>query len=89
MLGIGLAFLVIVWTFFITMPTAKLNIELQSSESTSLGGEMGVIFLDGLKLYQTLNTATLIVAVVMIGVGVMTMIKRAPWWQPLHLILPL
>ena len=80
MLGIGLAFLVIVWTFFITMPTAKLNIELQSSESTSLGGEMSVIFLDGLKLYQTLNTATLIVAVVMIGVGVMTMIKRAPWW---------
>ncbi|MDB2637059.1 hypothetical protein N9Y01_00785 [Candidatus Poseidonia alphae] len=80
MLGIGLAFLVMVWTYFITMPTAKLNIELQSSEATRLGGEMSAVFLDGLELYQLLNIATLVIAVVMIGLAVMTITKKTPWW---------
>ncbi|MBT5660734.1 MAG: hypothetical protein HOI79_01525, partial [Euryarchaeota archaeon] len=80
LLGIGLALIVIAWTYFITMPTAELNIELQSSEATQWGGEMSKVFLDGLELYQLLNTVTLVISAVMIGLAVMTITKKTPWW---------
>lgn len=80
LLGIGLALFVIAWTYFITMPTAELNIELQSSEATQWEGEMSKIFIDGLELYQLLNTVTLVISAVMIGLAVMTITKKTPWW---------
>ena len=80
LLGIGLALFVIAWTYFITMPTAELNIELQSSEATQWEGEMSKVFIDGLELYQLLNTVTLVISAVMIGLAVMTITKKTPWW---------
>ncbi|MDP6200301.1 MAG: hypothetical protein QF531_05965, partial [Candidatus Poseidonia sp.] len=75
-----LAILVIGWTWFITMPTAAQNIELQSTESTQWGGEMSQVFLEGLEFYQSLNLLTIVLCAAIVAIAVMSMVKKTPWW---------
>jgi len=77
--GLILSLLVVVWTLFITIPTAELNLETLSSASSTTD-EMDQTMLDGLERYQTLNTLTLLLASVGIVVGALGMAKRTPWW---------
>ena len=80
-LSVGVALFVLAWTLFITVPSAEFSLEMYTSESPALGPEMDKVMAEGLESYQVLNTVTLVFAVLAIGLGCSTLVRKTPWWS--------
>ena len=82
-IGVLIALAVIGWTYGIAIPATDDNIGmLERNEfwSTESFVPEDQIWIDGLKTVQTLNTLTIVLAVIMVGTGTFSLLKKSPWW---------
>jgi hypothetical protein len=80
-LSISVALFVLAWTLFITVQSAEYNMEMYTSATPALGQEMDQAMAEGLEFHQSLNTVTLVFAVLAIGLGCTTLLRKTPWWS--------
>ena len=80
LISIGLALFVLAWTALITMPAANHALGRFTSGTPAIAPEIDRAMVEALELHQTYNTLTLVFAAAAIVVGLLSLIKKTPWW---------